>query len=616
MKTYISILITFIGLLPSLPGYAEDRTDYYLSKFEFLLNHNLLFEEGVNNDSIILWEKRLEPVLKERNDYVMLFRIRQLASYAYAMRGDVNMAVDHSRQMYEEAKAMNFEIGIALAYSAIGDAYLNSNMPEEAIESYEQAYQLIRKIPSTETIQAYMMPQYIGLLIQTGRTSEAADLLQQLDKLTEEVPCKLLGFMLPLTHAAFEIKTNNLDKANSYLEQAKEIVDKTGYEHYEHLLMQTWAAYYEKKGEYKQALELYNNLEHHTKEHAIAPSLQFALARAYLLEKTGNTDEACLIYQKVYAQQDSICAKSYARQINEMRVRYYVDQIEIENQTERNRLLLGSIIGFLFLLGLVIFIAFRIRKQNTELVESKKRLETAKTSAENAIRTKSMFLSNMSHEIRTPLNALSGFSSILTEEHIDNEMRRQCNDIIQQNSELLLKLINDVIDLSNLELGKLEFTFENCDAISVCRNVIDTVERVKQTSTAVVFKTELSTLKLYSDSSRLQQVLINLLINATKFTPQGCITLEVSQESDTSALFSVTDTGFGIPLEKQGQIFNRFEKLNEGAQGTGLGLSICQLIIERLGGKIWIDPSYTGGARFLFTHPIGNGPEETKEEKA
>ena len=106
--------------------------------------------------------------------------------------------------------------------------------------------------------------------------------------------------------------------------------------------------------------------------------------------------------------------------------------------------------------------------------------------------------------------------------------------------------------------------------------------------------------------------LINLLINATKFTTEGNITLTLEKESETMALFTVTDTGCGIPPEKQNQIFNRFEKLNEGAQGTGLGLSICQLIIEQIGGKIWIDPEYTGGARFRFTHPIG----PTKEEEA
>ena len=219
----------------------------------------------------------------------------------------------------------------------------------------------------------------------------------------------------------------------------------------------------------------------------------------------------------------------------------------------------------------------------------------------------------MRHEIRTPLNALSGFSSILTEESIDNETRKQCSDIIQQNSELLLKLINDVIDLSSLEVGKMKFKYERCDAVAICRNVIDMVEKIKQTNANVRFSTSLHSLELTTDNARLQQLLINLLINATKFTPQGSITMELEKQTEDIALFSVTDTGCGISPENQNKIFNRFEKLNENAQGTGLGLSICQLIIEQLGGKIWIDSNYEEGARFLFTHPIYH-EQQGKEE--
>ena len=228
----------------------------------------------------------------------------------------------------------------------------------------------------------------------------------------------------------------------------------------------------------------------------------------------------------------------------------------------------------------------------------------AKEKAEESDRLKSAFLANMSHEIRTPLNALSGFSSLLTEENLDNETRRQCNEVILQNSELLLKLINDVIDLSSLEFGKIQFCINKYNVVNICRNVIDTVSKIKQTQAAICFITELESMDIETDDARLQQVLINLLINATKFTSQGSIILELRKQSEQELLFSVTDTGCGIPKEKQAAIFRRFEKLNENAQGSGLGLSICQLIIEHIGGKIWIDSDYTGGSRFFFTHPI------------
>ena len=176
--------------------------------------------------------------------------------------------------------------------------------------------------------------------------------------------------------------------------------------------------------------------------------------------------------------------------------------------------------------------------------------------------------------------------------------------VILQNSELLLKLINDVIDLSSLEFGKIQFCINKYNVVNICRNVIDTVSKIKQTQAIICFITELESMDIETDDARLQQVLINLLINATKFTSQGSIILELRKQSEQELLFSVTDTGCGIPKEKQAAIFRRFEKLNENAQGSGLGLSICQLIIEHIGGKIWIDSDYTGGSRFFFTHPI------------
>ena len=214
----------------------------------------------------------------------------------------------------------------------------------------------------------------------------------------------------------------------------------------------------------------------------------------------------------------------------------------------------------------------------------------------------------MSHELRTPLNAIVGFANLLASESaLDDETRQQCGDLIKQNSELLLKLFHDVADLSALKEDNIRFTFEHCDVLILCANVIDTVEKVKRTSAAISFETSLTSLDINTDSGRLQQVLINLLINATKFTQEGRIVLKLDiNEERQEALFAIEDTGCGIPLEKQPHIFERFEKLHEGVQGAGLGLSICQLIIENIGGKIWIDSSYTNGTRFVFTHPLHN----------
>ena len=259
-------------------------------------------------------------------------------------------------------------------------------------------------------------------------------------------------------------------------------------------------------------------------------------------------------------------------------------------------------------MGLLISIYFylRTKRLKDDLERSQADLYEAKDRAEESNRLKSAFLANMSHEIRTPLNAIVGFSDVLASGGSSDEDQRNYFRIIQSNSDLLLRLINDILDLSRLEADKVTLTLEDCDVVQLCRQALSSVEMSRRESgNRFVFETKIDSLDLQVDVQRLQQVLINLLTNAAKFTKNGTITLQFEVDREKKrVLFAVADTGCGIPKEKQKQVFERFEKLNEYAQGTGLGLSICKLTVDKWGGSIWIDPDYERGARFVVSHPL------------
>lgn len=274
---------------------------------------------------------------------------------------------------------------------------------------------------------------------------------------------------------------------------------------------------------------------------------------------------------------------------------------------------IGVVSAFMFLIAcflIAIYYIIRINHLKHHLEVSGEELLVAKEKAEESNRLKTAFLANMSHEIRTPLNAIVGFSSVLVSDDFSPAEKAQYCDIIQKNSDLLLHLINDILDISRMESGKIKFVWEECDVVELCQTALSTAEYGRKTSALFLFETPVTSLVIKTDAQRLKQVLINLLSNAAKFTPSGSIKLAIAIDKQHQQLeLSVSDTGCGIPSDKSDRVFERFEKLNEYSQGTGLGLAISRLIVENLGGKIWVDKDYTEGARFVFTHPL------TKKEK-
>lgn len=266
------------------------------------------------------------------------------------------------------------------------------------------------------------------------------------------------------------------------------------------------------------------------------------------------------------------------------------------------------IIVLISALCITIHLLRRSRRLSAKLVKQGKELLVAKYNAEEANHAKSRFIANISHEIRTPLNAVLGFSQLFANDQIEltAEERKQYAELIMTNGNMLLKLVDDVLDMSKIEAGKLKFNIGEHDVVALVNTAAKIAEtNNKSEDVEIRVATSISHLTIETDRERLLQVLANLTTNAKKCTEHGSITIALEkQPKDDMISISVSDTGCGIPKEKAEEVFERFRKLDSFRQGTGLGLSICRAFVEELGGKIWVDTTYTEGARFVFTHPI------------
>ncbi len=289
-----------------------------------------------------------------------------------------------------------------------------------------------------------------------------------------------------------------------------------------------------------------------------------------------------------------------------------------KNLARSERMKHNLLIITFILLALALVVVFFLGWRQKNMAKERKRanqLQKALDRAAMADRIKTVFIQNMRHEIRTPLNAIMGFAQLMSNDLSDEE-RDLYNGYIQESNDQLLSTLDDIIDVSNMEVGTFNFHFEEMDIDELCQSYIENNKSLLQPGVELVYDPQEKGMTFCSDKNRIGQVLHNLISNACKNTISGKITLTVAHYIDREKLqFVVTDTGTGVPPEKAEVIFEHFEKIDHYSPGLGLGLYVCRLIARALGGDIYLDTTYTNGARFVFTVPNYIPSSEDEEEK-
>ncbi len=580
------------------------------------------YGQGENRtDSIIAGVNRLKQYARSVGNAELYYWAwaARLVNY-YIIQGEYNIALLEAEKMLQEAKGEKKQGSIAECYYALANVYTAKGLVKKSQEF------MLKEIDIFENANVFrynISCQYSDaakIYIDLGEAEKAPELLKKALKTSRstyhEVTAKLVYVSLYLAQG-------DTAAARKALEECRQMyMGEPSMKRHIHYLYDVEIDYNWRVGNYNKALSVLDERETELrKKNNLTTLMALRKTKADILWDMNRKEEAAGLYRDFLLEQkkekernEEITTSEFAtmlnlQQLNAEKVR--LEKISQKKQLQNTRTILFSVLG---LLCIVVIFLWQQRKlnaklhraknkldeQNRTLIKAEEELRKAKEVAEQNNWLKTMFIQNMSHEIRTPLNSIVGFSGVLVDMLDEKEDIGQYVALIESNSKLLLKLVGDILDISILD-SEVEIKHNAVDVNACCQASIDAAGASFDPGVKLIFEPACDELIINSNYSYIVQVLDNLLGNASKFTHVGSVTLtyEVKKE-DNQLIFTVTDTGIGIPVEEQERVFERFVKLDNFSQGAGLGLSICRIVAERLGGYLRIDKGYTQGTRVIF----------------
>lgn len=619
--------VGYLQQLVQVAGEADSMTYYY-----YALSSLGRYYCNVNKkDSLFYWGGILDSVTKYRKETPEAsFDFLNYYCRYYLISGEYELAMNEAVRLQILSDETGQLQGLISSNEYLGMIYLAIGRDRDAVVAFEKCLSLIKESGGSPTYDIQVISYLVISYLRLNELDKTRAILERFGSLLQDMEKKTPGQWInyPITQKYCILYSNYinlyvaehneaeaykaLQKASSYVtEENKDDVYQIS------IYNLALAKYYLYVKDYPEALRQIDRTL--TAEY----SSDVLKVKIDILKAAGKKDEALALHSELLALVEQTNVTAFTRQLNQLRTLHNLNDKKIREQSmlyQKKQLSLKQTqltITLVFFGVLLVLFSFLLRyvyhvrklkndlqKERGVLIDTTDKLRIAKDQAEDSNRLKSAFVANISHEIRTPLNAIVGFSGLL--EDADEEERKEFIRIINNSSELLLDLVNDVLDLSRLESGTYKLSLRDCNIYECCTNAEKSVQQKIQPGVKLSLTCSEKDFVMKTDTLRLQQLLLNLLTNASKFTERGEINLDYRVDREKKqVVFSVTDTGCGVPPEKQETIFNRFEKVDEFKQGAGLGLPICRTIAELFDGSLTVDPDYTGGARFIFVHPFG-----------
>ncbi len=565
----------------------------------------------------------LEALLRENQNIADFARHTQHQQYIfsawnriisyYIQHHDSEQALRELKQYQDEALRLNNSYGIARSYIRMGELYQSLNN-DLAITQFENAIDYYKNIGETKDISyPYNRLGYCYLNKKDLKTAEKYALQSLVSAQVAAHKISAYSILLKIY-----IEAHKFNKASLYKKLLDDLNAKKlliGANKSSYIIGVT--DYYIASKQWDKALVYVDSIENPIAQAEYQAKIfleqkNFEKAYNYISLKNKLSDSI------IQAANTEVLA-AYNARFNNQTLEMEKNRLEVQHQQEelqrialetreKQRNFIVLIIILLMTSGFSLVYAISRRRSAHRLQAEKQLAEEACRRAETADRLKTVFLQNISHEIRTPLNAIVGFNDLLNGNEnieLEPEERAELLSSIHRNTELLLTLVNDVLDLSSLDSGNYQLSLNSTNIEELCRHTLTNMTAKVPTGVSLGLEASPTNLIITTDASCLQQILMNLLENACKYTEHGKIILSYKTDSE-KVTFSVTDNGCGISPDNAEIIFQRYEKLDSFKPGFGIGLSICRSIATLLNGHIYLDTTYTQGARFVLEIPLLN----------
>ena len=594
---------------------AQKNTSYEAQAYFWTIKH--YYNSDI--DSFKFYLDKAEPLLLKNEMYEPLFRTKAWYGYFLTNTGNNEQALAWIKASEERANQLGYLDGRDMMRQALANFYIKNKLLKEGEDLYNEILEDMERRDVDLIKRINILRQ---LFMTCGNFDSRLRYLELyksyldyckakgIEKLDDENPLYVLEYIYYQSYAYENLnlyrvrRKGNLGDIYKSLQMASKIQEEHKLERRRLELKNLYASYYWANREYDKAISaftyLYERYKRAGRETVVVDMLKY---RGQVEFEAGQYKEAAIDCFKMARLQDSIRQTTFYKELAEMQAQHETDKLELQNQKMEMEAMHAR--NVLIFMGVGVLVLVLICALLVFLVCQKHRLgeqfKLAKEKAEEADRIKSAFLANMNHEIRTPLNAIVGFSQVLVDEE-DKETRQEFANIIQNNNELLQRLVGDVLDLSKIDSNTMSLIYKKQDIASLMKEIYNVI-LLRMPDGVELLLDDCEELEMETDRNRLTQILTNLLTNAIKHTREGFIRFGY-KKTDGFVEFFIQDSGEGIPEDKVDSIFSRFVQLDDWSKGVGLGLAICKGLVGQMQGKIWATSKLGEGSVFFVRLPL------------